>query len=177
MNYKLTYEKLIKTRICRLAVLTFMSSVFAATLTPTHASSHPARTGTLSHRFKNESVHIVTTRRSVMAEPVALDKANRGGVVQFPGRGFKTLQEAIDAVPDGGTPELAAGVHPVNEGLFVRNKSIFFEGPGRRKGITATLVAPRPDRVVPAASALGVINFINGGGGLRGCWTFAGVTE
>jgi hypothetical protein len=97
-----------------------------------------------------------------------LRKPNRGPVVEFPGRDFRTIQEAIDAVPHGGTLKIAPGVYHITEGLFVRDKTVFFEGPGRRDGRTATLVAPRPDRVVPAANAIGVINFINSGGGAKG---------
>lgn len=97
-----------------------------------------------------------------------LRKPNRGSVVEFPSRGLNTLQEAIDFVPHGGTLKIAPGVYHITEGLFVRDKTVFFEGPGRRDGRIATLVAPRPDRVVPAANAIGVINFINSGGGAEG---------
>ena len=97
-----------------------------------------------------------------------LRKPSRGSVVEFPGRGFSTLQEAINAVPHGGTLKIAPGVYHITEGLFVRDKTVFFEGPGRRHGRVATLVAPRPDRVVTAANAVGAINFINSGGGCEG---------
>ena len=101
-------------------------------------------------------------------------KPNRGSIVEFPGRGFNSIQDAIDAVPDGGTLKIASGVYPITEGLFVRDKTVFFEGPGRRHGRVATLVAPPPDGVVPATNAVGAINFINGGGGLEGFEVFGG---
>src|SRR5688572_5354971 len=42
-----------------------------------------------------------------------------GGVVEFPGGDYRSLQDALDAVPDGGTLRLAAGTYPVDTPLFV----------------------------------------------------------
>lgn len=81
---------------------------------------------------------------------------------------YPTLQAAIDAVPDGGTLRLAPGSYQVDAPLYVRSKRIFIKGPGRRGTETTELGALRPLRVVEAASAVGVINFVDGSGGLEG---------
>lgn len=110
----------------------------------------------------------------VLAAALAADAAAVEEVVDFPGGGFRTFQAAIDAVPDGGTLRIAPGRYAVDEPVFVRGKKVYFKGPGRGGGQGARLAARRPDRVVPAADAAGVINFIDAGGGLEGFEIFGG---
>ena len=124
--------------------------------------------------LQNLKVSNIRLTEDIQSPADVLRKPNRGIVVEFPSRRFTTIQEAINAVPDGGTLKLAAGLYLENDGLFVRDKTVFFEGPGHRHGSTAILVAPRPDRVAPADSAVGVINFINAGGGAEGFEIFGG---
>ncbi len=94
--------------------------------------------------------------------------------VYWPNRIHRTLQQAIDAVPDGETLRIAAGVFHVDSPVFVRGKRISILGSGcdelrSRPSATVThLVGPPVDRVVEANAAIGLLNFVDAGGLVRG---------
>jgi parallel beta-helix repeat protein len=108
---------------------------------------------------------------------------DRRVVFRWPSPEFRSLQEVIDAAPDGATVRIAAGIHRISEPLFVRGKGLTIDGAGcderpqdadprtgertRTESVTR-LVGPPPARAVPAESATGVLNYLGGGGVLRG---------
>ena len=110
--------------------------------------------------------------------------------IDWPGRDSRTLQEALDAVPDGGTLRIAPGSFQINQPLFVSNKLITIEGAGcpetpagsdkcGNPDTTTTsttsratrfthLIGPRRDTFVEARLSVGLFNFLNAGGTVRG---------
>jgi hypothetical protein len=114
----------------------------------------------------------------------ALDGRDSGVVIRWPNPAFPTLQEALDAAPDGATVRIAAGVHRIPAPLFVRDKGLTIEGAGcderpgdidpgrgdggRRPGRVTHLVGTPATEVVPAESAAGLLNYVGAGGILKG---------
>ena len=88
--------------------------------------------------------------------------------VEFPSDEAPTLQAAIDLVADGGKVKIKRGVFEVPEPIYVIGKMVIIEGSGTlredKPDKVTRLVAPPPTGVVDAESAVGVINFIGGGG-------------
>lgn len=111
--------------------------------------------------------------------------------IQWPSTEFRTIQEAIDALPVGGKLKFAPGIFRVEAPIFIR-KRVVLEGAGcsfelpvrvpkgnrvqpqsiktrpRRK--FTRLVGPRPDRVVDFDRALATFNFMGpeAGGTVKG---------
>ena len=90
---------------------------------------------------------------------------------EYPGD-FSSMQEAIDALADGGTLRIDGGVHKM-EPTFIRGKTVHIKGagpncrvPGQRRGRSfgTVLVAPRLDRVTAPEEAQGSWHFVNAGG-------------
>ncbi len=88
--------------------------------------------------------------------------------VVFPSAEAPTLQAAIDLVADGGTVAIKSGVFEVTEPIYIIGKTVIIEGAGSshrpKRGKLTQIIAPSPTGVVDAESAIGVINFIGGGG-------------
>ena len=112
---------------------------------------------------------------SQSASSTTFQTAPRLDVIEWPNREFRTIQSAIDALPDGGTLRFAAGV-VTTEPLFVRGKRIVIEGagsgcdeqrqPGKPTQTASThLVGPRADTVVEFGAVRGLINYTNAGPG------------
>jgi hypothetical protein len=112
---------------------------------------------------------------SQSASSTAFQTAPRLDVIEWPNREFRTIQSAIDALPDGGTLRFAAGV-VTTEPLFVRGKRIVIEGAGSgcdeqretgkpKQTVSTHLVGPRADTVVEFGAVRGLINYTNAGPG------------
>ncbi len=85
----------------------------------------------------------------------------------YPGD-FSSIQEAIDALADGGTLRIAPGFF--NERLVIAGKDVNIVGSGSGIGWRnfwkrTVLVAPRPERLVPLEDSQASIEFRSGGGG------------
>lgn len=101
---------------------------------------------------------------TLSAAVIARQSDGRPGVIEWPNRGFPTIQSAIDALPDGGTLRFTEAVVRVDEPLFVRGKRIVIEGNGcdelspRAKAVTH-LAGPRSERLAEFDSVRALINF------------------
>jgi hypothetical protein len=96
-------------------------------------------------------------------------------LIKWPSRGYPTLQAAIDALADGGKLIIAPGVFEVPSPLHIQSKQIAIEGAGcdelpkgkAPKRVTQ-LVGPRPGHVAEFESVVGLFNYQDAGGRLRG---------
>src|SRR2546422_1640409 len=123
-----------------------------------------------------------------LAPAAAQERDERQGI-SWPSRDFPTLQSAVDALSDGGTLRIAAGVFRLEQPLMIEGKRLIIEGagchparPGRGAGQpllparggperpdrTTTLVGPAPLGVVEAGRAGGLLSYVGGGGVVRG---------
>jgi hypothetical protein len=82
-------------------------------------------------------------------------------------RDMATIQEAVDAIPDGGRVIVNEGVY--EETVTVDGKMVKIVGEGRPQIRGAV-----PERVVDATEAQGLINYVRGGGGLIQGFNFIG---
>jgi hypothetical protein len=84
-----------------------------------------------------------------------------------------TLQEAVDAVPNGGTLQIREGVFEIASPVFVRDKWITIEGRGcdelsaRPSASSTHLMGAELPRDVPATDVVGLLNYVNAGGIVR----------
>ena len=112
---------------------------------------------------------------SQSAPSTAFQTQRRLDVIEWPNREFRTIQSAIDALPDGGTLRFAAGV-VTTEPLVVRGKRIVIEGAGAgcdeqrqsakpKQTVSTHLVGPRPETVAEFGSVRGLINYEDAGPG------------
>lgn len=109
--------------------------------------------------------------------------------VNWPSEEFRSIQDAIHALADGGTLRIAEGVYNVDEPLFIRNKMVNIVGeganckdllPGKEqfymsesreiKSLGTVLVGPQVKGRVPPGESIGNLNFNNGGGSVEGIW-------
>lgn len=120
------------------------------------------------------------------------DDGANSRVIVWPSREFRSLQSALDALPDGGVLRIAPGAYQINEALFIRNKQVTIEGAGcdqaprtgpcgqierdtsdsgtdtQRGAAVTELIGPRRDRFVEARASVGLFNFEDAGGAIRG---------
>ena len=98
--------------------------------------------------------------------------------VVWPSPLYSTLQDAVDAVRNGGTVRVLAGRHEINEPVIVE-REVTLRGAGcgecqgrsgggsggRPRGRSTELVGPTPTTVVEADLAIGMFTYAGGGGG------------
>jgi hypothetical protein len=96
-------------------------------------------------------------------------------ILRWPNRIHRTLQEAVDAVPDGGTLRIAQGTFQIPSPIVIRDKRLHIQGagcaelrPSAPDTSTTHLAGPRAGSVVPAAESVGLFNFVRAGGSVRG---------
>jgi len=91
----------------------------------------------------------------------------------YPGD-FRSMQEAIDALADGGTLRIAKGIFPM-EPTYIRGKTVHIRGggsncrnPGRSRSESneTVLVAPSYDRVTAPEDVNGSWHYIDAGGSM-----------
>ncbi len=95
--------------------------------------------------------------------------------VVWPSPLYSTLQDAVDAVRDGGTVRVLAGRHEINEPTILERDVTIRGGgcgecqkprsAGRPRGRSTELVGPTPTTVVEADLAIGMFTYAGGGGG------------
>jgi hypothetical protein len=90
-------------------------------------------------------------------------EAPRRAGVLVPSRRFPTIQAAIDAAEDGGAIRIRPGVY--REVLTITGKRVRITGAGTR-GESTEIVGPRTTTVDDAATATGLVNYLEGGGGV-----------
>jgi len=101
-------------------------------------------------------------------------------LVVVPSPEAPTIQAGIAAVADGGTVKIGDGVYEILQPIFVVDKNITIEGAGSSRGAgpgedsVTLLTAPVPTEIVDAELAIGIINYIGGGGVLRDLDLFGG---
>jgi hypothetical protein len=98
-------------------------------------------------------------------------------VIKWPGGKFASLQAAIDAAPDGATIEIKPGTYSLDAPLVVRGKSLVIAGAGSGRDTESAaqngrqkvthLMGPVPTEVVDGRRAVGLLNFVDGGGVLQ----------
>ena len=97
----------------------------------------------------------------------------RPDLIKWPDPRFSRIQDAINALPDGGTLRFS-GVVAVDEPLFVRGKRIVIEGSGcdeqksRPRGGGTHLVGPRAGTLAEFSAARALINFERSPDGVPG---------
>lgn len=99
----------------------------------------------------------------------------RTPILRFPNPFYRSLQEALDAAPDGAMVQIAPGVYDLAEPLQIAGKRLTIQGagsgiPDRRGRVSAGVThlrGPRPPRAVDRESARGGISCVGGGGVLR----------
>jgi hypothetical protein len=91
--------------------------------------------------------------------------------IDWPSPGFRDLQSALDAAPDGAVIRIKEGTFEVRSPLFVRAKRLTLRGAGSgrdKRGRVTLLVGPKPNPVVddrgaivlPADTVEGLWNFV-----------------
>ena len=114
----------------------------------------------------DDTVEPVTVRVRVTAIPGLAE-------ARYPGD-FSSMQEAVDALADGGILSIAPGIHEM-EPTFIRGKTVHIEGsgpncyiPGSRNGWTfgTVLVSPKVDRVTAPDEVQGSLHYIDAGGSI-----------
>ncbi|MBN2452053.1 MAG: hypothetical protein JXR77_16825, partial [Lentisphaeria bacterium] len=83
--------------------------------------------------------------------------------ITVPSATVPSIQMAIGMVADGGTIRIRPGTY--RERLFIAGKRVHITSLRRSLRPNVILAADRPGSILPAAEALGVINFGTGGGG------------
>jgi hypothetical protein len=81
----------------------------------------------------------------------------------------RTLQDTVDAAPDGSVVRIH-GVHELAEPIWIRSKRLRFVGDGTEGAVRTELVRPAPsarDPIPDADAVVGVLNFIDAGGGIE----------
>lgn len=93
-------------------------------------------------------------------------------IIQWPSEVYPTIQEAVDALQDGGKLEIAEGEYVINESIFVIGKRIVIKGAGSgledENGPITYLIGPTPKPVLDeernvilsAKAVVGLINLI-----------------
>jgi hypothetical protein len=85
-------------------------------------------------------------------------------VLEVPSRQFASIQEAIDAAPDGAVIRIRPGVYRVVEPLWIRNKTLTLVGAGADGPNRTELLGPLPtagDEIADPERARGVVNLLN----------------
>ena len=94
---------------------------------------------------------VVTTGTPTPAAVGAERLDNHRATVDWPSRGFPTLQAAIDATPDGGTVRIGPGSHRIDEPVVVEGRRLTVTGSGsgnRHRRRVTDLRGPPPRPVV-----------------------------
>lgn len=97
-------------------------------------------------------------------------EAGRQVKIEWPGGGFRDLQSAINAAPDGARVEIKEGIYQINEPLFVRGKRLVIAGAGsgqKNKHRITHLVGPPPRPVVDDRG-----NLVLRAEAVEGLWNF-----
>jgi hypothetical protein len=96
--------------------------------------------------------------------------------VKWPSNKFRSIQDAINALADGGTLKIAKGVYEIDP-IFIRGKTVHIKGSGssckmrnskKGKGSLGTvLMAPVKDRVANPDEVVASLHFIDAGGSVK----------
>jgi len=110
----------------------------------------------------------------LLIAPFAWSQADDAGApVKWPSGAGESLQSVVDAIADGGTIKIAAGVHLLEDPVILEGKKVSFEGAGTKsdkpKKFTH-LVGPPPHPVadeegniiLPAEDAVGLLTCLGG---------------
>lgn len=133
-------------------------------------------------RSGDDIVPPITVLVRVIPPGVGVPEAN------WPSEEFRSIQDAIYALADGGTLRMAEGVYEVAQPIFIRNKMVNIVGGGanckdllpdteqfnkkseRNASLGTVLVGPHVEGRVPPNESIGHLNFYNGGGSVTDIW-------